>query len=158
MVTQTGQATAARHDEVRLLASGTTDIDDSANTETTAFILLTIAALAGAPINDARLVFDLDLATTGYGVVETAATIQFQIARQVDGTNWKYSDFSPLTALSGTLAATNRSHEIAIGQIAGGETVRIYAVMSADATADMEIPFKLYGASRAKPVMTLVAA
>lgn len=159
MVTQTGRITQPRRMSEAIepwSVSFETDIDDSVQTETTAFLLLTVKATQ--PAMDVVVEFDLDKATTGFGGVETAATITFQVARAVDGTNFKVGNFQPLTALSGTLAATNRNQEVVIGDMVAGEEVRIMCTMSADATADMEIPGRVRGKGKQSPTVTAVAA
>lgn len=136
--------------------TGTTDIDDSVQTENTAwFVLLTIEP--SHPIRDCRVVLDLHKATTGFGAVESTATIQFRVARKVDGTNWRGDQASETTALSGTNAA-GQSIEINVGPVDPTEDARIEALMSADATADMEIPYVVYYEGSVAPTVTAVAA
>lgn len=136
--------------------SGTADIDDSVQTENSAwFTLLTIAPAAGAPIRDCRVFLDMAKATTGFGAVESTATIQFRVARKVDGTNWRGG--TPTTAVSGTNYA-GRLQEIEIGNVDPAEGARIEALMSADATADMEIPYVGYYEGPVAPTVTPVAA
>ena len=60
--------------------SGTTDIDDSAQTETSAFVFLTIAPQTDSPLEDAILDVDLAKATTGLAAVETSITLTFYVA------------------------------------------------------------------------------
>ncbi len=136
--------------------SGTTDIDDSVQTESTPFVLLEIAAPARYDLHDVDIWFDLAKATTGYGAVESTATLQLAVGRKVDGTNWRREAYQE-AALSGTNAA-NRCAKVTIGRIAAGETVRVYAVMSADATSDMEVPYYGYYRGMAAPTLTDVAA
>lgn len=157
MVTQTGRVTQPRRDmsEPQVIR-GTTDIDDSVQTESTAFVLLTIKA--NAALRDVEVVLDLDKDTTGFGAVETAVTIQFQVGRLIDGSNYKLGNFQPLVALSGTLAATNRAQSVIVGDMAAGETVRIYAVTSADVTSDLEIPYECRFRGANNPTITEVAA
>ena len=138
------------------IITGTTDIDDSVQTETTAWPILTIAPAAGAPMADVEVIFDLAKATTGYGAVESSATIQFAVARKIDGTNWRREAYQE-AALSGTLAAL-RAAKITVGSIGVTEQVRIYAVMSADATSDMELPYIIQYKGIAAPTVTDVAA
>lgn len=136
--------------------SGTTDIDDSAQTESTPFVLLTIAAPAAYDLHDVDVMLDLAKATTGLAAVETSVTMQFAVARAVDGTNYRREAYNE-AALSGTNAA-NRMQKLSVGRIAAGETVKIYAVASGDVTADMEIPYRLYYRGLAAPTITEVAA
>lgn len=136
--------------------SGTTDIDDSAQAENTGwFVVLTITPVAGGPIRDCRVFLDMAKATTGFGAVETSATIQFRVARKVDATNWRGG--TPTTAVSGTNYAA-RLQEIEIGNIGVTEEARIEAIMSADATSDMEIPYVGYYEGPIAPTVTAVAA
>lgn len=136
--------------------SGTTDIDDSVQAENTGwFVLLTIAPAAGGPIRDCKVYLDMAKATTGYGAVESTATIQFRVARKVDGTNWRGG--TPTTAVSGTNYA-GRLQEIDIGNVDPTEACRIEALMSADATSDMEIPYVGYYEGPIAPTVTEVAA
>lgn len=136
--------------------TGTTDIDDSAQTETTAWSILTIAADAYSAVDDVEVQIDLAKATTGYATVESTATIQLCVARKVDGTNYRREAYVE-AALSGTNAAA-RMQKIPVGKIAAGETIAIYAVMSADATSDMELPYKVIYRGNVAPTVTAVAA
>lgn len=137
---------------------GESDIDDSAGAENTNWVaLLTIAPAAGAPVFDARVILDLAKATTGFAAVETTATIQFRVARKVDGTNWRGDAGSVTTAISGTDAA-GCSIEIPVGDIGVAEQARIELKMSADATADMEFPDNVVYKAIAAPTITRVAA
>lgn len=136
--------------------SGTTDIDDSVQTETTPWAILTIAAPAGYDLHDVDVIIDLAKATTGFAAVESSATIQLCAARKVDGTNYRREAYVE-AALSGTNAA-NRCQKIPVGRILAGESVQIYAVLSADATSDMELPYQVYYRGLAAPTITEVAA
>jgi hypothetical protein len=135
--------------------TGTTDIDDSAQTETTPWTILTVAAPARGGLHDVEVWIDLAKATTGYAAVESSATIQLAAARQVDGTNWRREAYVE-AALSGTNAA-NRMQKIPVGSIPAGQSVRIMAVMSADATSDMELPYQVIYRGEL-PTVTAVAA
>lgn len=138
------------------VATGTADIDDSVQDESAAwFVLLTIAPGTGDPLKNVKVVLDLAKASTGYAAVESTATIQFRVARKVDGTNWRGN--TATAALSGTNAA-GRSLEIDVGAIGVTEQARIEALMSADATSDMEIPFAIYYEGAGAPTVTPVAA
>ena len=136
--------------------SGTTDIDDSVQTETTAWVILTIAAPANEDLHDVEVEVDLAKATTGFAAVESTATIQLAVARAPDGTNYRREAYQE-AALSGTNAA-NRMAKLTVGRIPANTTVKIYAVMSADATADMELPYRLTYRGLAAPTITEVAA
>jgi hypothetical protein len=135
---------------------GVTDIDDSVQTESTPYNILTITAQDGAPLTDVDVWLDLHKATTGFGAVESTATAQFAVARKVDGTNWRREAYAE-AALSGTNAA-NRCQKLRIGNIAAGESVAIFIAMSADATSDMEIPYEILYKGAQAPTVTPVAA
>lgn len=136
------------------IVTGETGLDDSVQTETTAWDILTIAPATGAPLMNCKVVFDLNKATTGFGAVETTATIAFSIGRKVDGTNWRFSAAS--ATVTGTVAATGRSVEIDVGDVGVTEQCRIYAVMSADATSDMVLPYVVSYRSRSAATITPV--
>jgi hypothetical protein len=136
--------------------TGTTDIDDSSQTESTAFAILTIAPAAGAPLSDVEVFFDLAKATTGFAAVESSATVQFAVARKVDGTNWRREAYVE-AALSGTNAAL-RAAKIPVGTVGVTQQARIEAVFSADVTADMEIPYAINYRGTAAPTVTPIAA
>ena len=136
--------------------TGTTDIDDSVQTESTAFPILTIAPAAGSPLSDCEVWLDLHKATTGFGAVESSVTVQFAVARKVDGTNWRREAYAE-AALSGTNAA-NRMAKLNLGNVTVTEQARIYAVFSGDVTADMEIPFVVAYRGIVAPTVTPVEA
>lgn len=136
--------------------TGTTDIDDSVQTESTAFPILTIAPQTNMPLNDVEVWLDLAKATTGFAAVESTVTVQFAIARKVDGTNWRREAYVE-AALTGTLAA-NRMAKLNLGKVTVTEQARIYAVFSADVTGDMEIPFVVTGIGEAAPTVTPIEA
>ena len=136
--------------------SGTTDIDDSVQDESTGwFVVLTIAPADGGPIRDCKVWLDMAKASTGYAAVESSATISFRVARKVDGTNWRGG--LATTAVSGTNYA-GRLQEIDVGNVNPTESARIEALMSADATSDMEIPYVGYYEGPIAPTVTAVAA
>lgn len=135
--------------------TGTTDIDDSVQTETTPYNLLTIAA-GDYPCADVEVWLDLAKATTGFAAVESTATIQICVARKVDGTNWRREAYVE-AALSGTNAAS-RMQKVSIGTVSPGADAAIFIVLSADATADMEIPYVVSYKGPTAPTVTPVAA
>lgn len=135
--------------------TGTTDVDDSAQTETTDFNILTIAA-GSYPLADVEVWIDLAKATTGFSTVESSATIQFAIARKVDGTNWRREAYNE-AVLSGTNAA-NRMQKINIGSVSPGADVAIFCDFSADATADIELPYVVCYKGPEEPTVTAIAA
>jgi hypothetical protein len=157
MVTKTFQSELDLHRLAQpQVWTGTTDIDDSAQTESTAFPILTIAPADGCPMMDVDVFLDLAKATTGFGAVESTVTVQFAVARKIDGTNWRREAYLE-AALSGTNAA-GRAAKIPVGTVTVTEQVRIYAVFSGDVTSDMEIPYMVVGRTLADPTITPIAA
>jgi len=142
------------------VARGTTDIDDSVQTESTQYNILTIAADADFGAQEVEVWFDLDKATTGLGSVETSATMLFACARAVDGTNYRLGAdaLTATTAISGTNAAAERAAVVRVGDIPAGESVQIFTDMSADASADMELPYAVFYRSRGTLTITPIAA
>jgi len=136
--------------------TGETDIDDSAQTETTPYSIMTIAPQVGSPLLDCVVWIDLAKATTGYAAVESSATITFQVARKVDGTNYRRATITE-AALSGTLAAT-RMMIIPVGYVAYEYPVQIFITMSADATTDIELPYVVGYRGFQAPTLTVPAA
>lgn len=136
--------------------TGETDIDDSAQTESTPYSIMTIAPATDSPILECFVDIDLAKATTGFAAVESSATILFQVARQVDGTNWRRGS-AVEAALSGTNAA-GRSQRINVGPINSGEAAQIFITMSADATSDMELLYEVHYRAKQAPTLTVVAA
>ena len=136
--------------------TGSTDIDDSVQTESTPYAILTIAADAYNGVEDVEVQIDLAKATTGFAAVESSATIQIAVARKVDGTNYRREAYVE-AALSGTNAAA-RMQKIPVGKVAAGETVAIYIVLSADATSDMQLPYKVIYRGNVAPTVTPVVA
>lgn len=120
--------------------SGTAAIVDASQTETTPWTILTITALQ-EPLNDVEVWLDLALATTGFAAVESTATIQFAVARAVDGTNFRREAYQE-AALSGTNAAL-RMARLMVGRVPVAGVARVMAVMSADATADFNLPYQV---------------
>ncbi len=136
--------------------TGTTDIDDSAQTESTAFHVIEIAPQTGCPLRDVTILLDLAKATTGIGAVESTVTFQYALARKVDGTNWRREAYVE-AALSGTNSA-NRAQRLNAGIVSVGSGLRVYLLASGDVTADMEIPFEIQYCGELEPTVTVVAA
>lgn len=136
--------------------TGTTDIDDSVQTESTPFLILTIAPAAGAPLVDVEIVIDLAKATTGFAAVESSVTVQLALARKVDGTNWRREAYVE-AALSGTNAA-GRCQRLQAGTVDPTEQLAVFAVFSGDVTADMELPYTVKYKAPTAPTVTPIAA
>ena len=137
------------------VASGETDIDISAAVYTGYIALLTITPAAGGPLEDAWLDLDLSKAVTGFSIVHTAETIQFQVQRKIDGTNWKPDLNATTAALSGTNAAglAQRFH---FGPVDPTAAVRLVVKLSAE-VGDTEFPYRLQYLGPT-PTITVVAA
>lgn len=146
----------SRGGQLARVITGVTDIDDSAQTESTPFSILEIQPAEDAPLSDVEVVLDLAKATSGFAAVETSVTVQFAVARKVDGTNWRREAYVE-AALSGTNAA-NRQTKINVGHVGVDEGCRIYAVFSGDVTADMEIPYAVSYKGITPPTVTPIAA
>lgn len=138
------------------VVTGVTDIDDSVQTETTAYSILTITPAASNPLLACEVWLDLAKATTGFAAVESSITVTFAIARKVDGTNWRRQVINE-AALSGTLAAS-RMQRIDLGCVTVTEGARIEVTFSSDVTSDMEIPYAVVYRGLAAPTITDVAA
>lgn len=142
---------------VPVVITGTTDIDDSVQTETSAFPILTIAPAAGSPLVACEVWLDLAKATTGFAAVESSITVTIAVARKVDGTNWRRQVINE-AALSGTLAAS-RMQKVDLGAVTVTEGARLEVTFSSDVTSDMEIPYAVvYRTALTAPTITDVAA
>ncbi len=136
--------------------TGTTDIDDSVQTETTAWQVIEIAPQANCPLVGVTILLDLHKATTGIGAVESSITFQYALARKIDGTNWRREAFVE-AALSGT-NSSNRAQRLNAGAVSVDGGLRLYILASSDVTSDMEIPFEIQYFGELEPTVTLVAA
>lgn len=139
------------------IATGEADIDVSEADYTAFQVLVTIVPATGAPLADAEIVFDLAKASTGFGPGHTTETIQFAVARKVDGTNWRTDAEQVTTAITGTNAALASVH-LPIGSVGVTEQVRVMVILSAENAVDVEIPFALAYNAAAAPTVTPVAA
>lgn len=144
-----------------VIATGEADIDIDQADYTNYQNLIDIAPAAGAPLEDAEIVFDLDKAVTGFAAQHAAQTIQFAVARKVDGTNWRIEAGGEAggesTALSGTLSAL-RAIRLKLGHVGITEDVRVYVKLSAENAVDVELPYALSYKALAAPTVTPVAA
>ena len=139
------------------IATGEADIDEDQADYTAFQTLVTIVPVATAPLSSAQIVFDLAKATTGFAAGHAAETLQFAVARKVDGTNWRTDAEQITTAISGTNAAL-RSVTLTIGDVGISEEVRVMVVMSAENSVDIEMPFAFSYRAIAAPTVTPVAA
>jgi len=131
--------------------TGTATISDAAQTETSAFAILTITPPAGVVLNDVEIILDLAKATNGFAAVESTITAQFALSRKIDGTNWRREAYNE-AALSGTNAA-NRAQRLVAGTV-GPQGVRVEAVFSADITADIAVPYVVHFRGSANPTIS----
>ncbi len=135
--------------------TGTADIDISAADYTSPQALLTIAP--ETEVQDCWVTFDLAKTTTGFAAGHAAQTIQFRVARKVDGTNWRTDIQSVTTATSGTNAA-GAAATINVGPIGVTEQARVDVVLSAENGNDVELPYVAYVKAQTAPTFTAVAA
>lgn len=142
------------------VATGEADIDVSAADYTAYVLLLTIEPAAGAPLWGAEVVFDLAKAATGFAAGHAAQTIQFAVARKVDGTNYRIEAGDPRaesTAISGTNSA-GRAIRLDLGSIGVTEDCQVFVKLSAENGVDVELPYALSYHASAAPTVTPVAA
>lgn len=120
--------------------SGSTFIDVSAGVYTSYLPLLTIEPPAGTSMQDVQVVLDLDGGddTDGFAGGYTSETIQFAIARKVQG-KWRIDDNLDTATITGTLSP-DRSQTLNLGIVTPTEDARIYVRLSAEQT-DVEIPY-----------------
>ncbi len=140
--------------------TGTADIDIDQADYTAYQNLVTIAPAAGAPLADVEIIFDLAKAATGFAAGHAAQTIQFAVARKVDGAAYRieqgFGDYESV-AISGTNAAGRATH-LRIGSIGVTEACQIHVKLSAENAVDVELPYVLYYKGIAAPTVTPVAA
>ena len=105
--------------------------------------LLTITPASNFGMINCRVVVDLDKTTSGFATGATSQTITFDVARKVDGTNWRTSQNLETTAISGT-NSTGRAIELNFGDVGPNETVALYAkVSSVSALQNVGLPYVL---------------
>lgn len=160
----TGTALAANESLVDVLsvresAAGEADIDIDAADYTSFQALLTITPNATTPLESTEVFLDLAKATTGFVAGHTTETIQFAVARKIDGTNWR-RDYGGMTTAVAANAAGLQGMKIDIGHVGPDEEVRVEVVLSAENAVDVEIPYIVYYKSNGvnAPTVTPVAA
>ena len=136
---------------------GEADIDIDQADYTAYQNLIEIAPQGGKNLNDLQIVFDLDKTTTGFADGHAAETVQFAVARKVDGTNWRIDDSSGTPPTSGN-NAVERALTLNIGSVGFDESVRVYVKLSAENAVDVEFPYAVYYGGLAAPTITAVAA
>lgn len=114
----------------------------------------TITPASGTALADVQVVIDLAKASTGFAAGHTSETIQFCVARKVDGTNYRNDSELQTVAISGTNAAS-RSVTLNVGTIGVTECVSIRAKVSAEGT-DFDLPVLVYYQGPAAPTIGVV--
>lgn len=96
-------------------------------------------------LEDVRVYLDLDKDTTGFGVVNTTETIQFAVARKVDGTNFRIAvgadGLEETATTTGTIAGGQRAQVLHLGLVDG--PVQVLVRLSAETGGDCRIPFQI---------------
>lgn len=126
-----------------LESTGEADIDIDQADYTTFQNLIHITPNATSPLKNVEVYIDLAKATTGFVATHTTQTIQFAVARKIDGTNWKRDIDSLTTARAANLSGL-QGIKIPVGDIGPDEQARIEVVLSAENAADVEMPFVMY--------------
>lgn len=136
--------------------TGEADVDVSEAVYTDYQALLTITPAAGLPIKGVVVSLDLDKAATGFATLYTTETIQFAIARKVDGSAWRWDSETETTPVAGD-DADGYQVELPVGPVGPTEEVRIYVKLSAENANDIEMPY-LINYEGSEPTVTAVAA
>lgn len=136
--------------------TGTTDVDIGAADYTSATVLLTIEPATGTALHDCKVTFDLDFVTAGFSDTHTTQTITFNVARKIDGTNYRIDQEEATTAITGT-ASNTASVTLDIGNVGPDEDVRVYVTLSAENAADFDLPYVFYYLSPRTATFTDVA-
>jgi len=141
--------------QVMTSSVGTASINSATATYTSWQPIITITPQTGQAMQDVRVVVDLDAATTGVASTLTSQTLQFTIARKVDGTNLRFSNNLATATLSGT-NSSKLSIELPIGLVGPTETVAL-AVKASSMTgvAVMTLPSVVYYRSQSRATVTL---
>lgn len=137
------------------ISTGTAYIDTSAADYTSYQTLITIEPNTKHALQDVKVVIDLDKASTGFASASgyDTETIQFSIARKVDGTNWRTATNKATTALAAD-NADGLSVELDIGLVCPDEDVRVMVKLSAEAAGDVALPYVIYYRSGATATVT----
>jgi hypothetical protein len=138
------------------VVSSSTYIDVSAANYTSYVNCLTIEPADNFVMTDVQIVIDLDAGndTDGFAGGYTSETIQFAVARKIQG-NWRVDDNLETATLAGS-SAGDRSQTLDVGTITPTEDCRIYVKLSAEQT-DVELPFVLIYKSGADATLTTVS-
>lgn len=135
------------------ISTGTAAITTTAANWTGWTALLTIAPQADHAMYDCIVVIDLAKATTGFAATYTSETIQFSVARAVDGTNYRTADNLATTALAGSSAA-GLSVELNLGPIGPTEAAKVMVKLSAEGNSNTSFPYVVYYRAGARATFT----
>ena len=135
--------------------SGTTDIDISAYVYTGLITLLTVTAPPGG-LEECVIDLDVNKATTGIDAVATASdTLNMQLQRKIDGTNYRTVQAASQITLTGT-GTTVSGVQFKTGPLEANESVVVKVMLSAE-RADAEVPYKVTYLGET-PTITAIAA
>lgn len=136
--------------------SGSTYVDVSAATYTSYVTLLTVEPDNNNVLTDCKVVLDLDFgaSTNGFAGGYTTETIQFAVARKIQGL-WRVDDEVETATVVGD-NADSRCVTLDIGMVGPDEDVRVYVKLSAEQT-DICVPYLFMYKSGASATFTDVS-
>lgn len=143
--------------QIARVHSGSSDVDVSAAVYTGYVTLLTIAPESNQALYDAQITLDLDFgdSSNGFAGGYTSETIQFAVARKVQGL-WRIDDELETATVAGSNAG-DRCVTLKIGMVGPEESLRIYVRLSAE-QGDITVPYVLYYRSGGSVTVTEVTA
>lgn len=153
-----GEENVRFHDRQRFLVqTGTTDVDVSASDYTSFVTLLTMEPNDSQVMHDVLVVFDLDKATTGFSdVVSNGITMEFAVARKVDGTNYR-TDIAQVSTAINPANTDGSSFTLDLGTVTPTEDARIMVRVGSEQDGDFELPYAVTYRSGASATFTDVA-
>lgn len=126
------------------ISAGTAFVRTASFTYTSWQSLIVIAPDSANCLDTVRVVIDLDHASNGFVAGYTSQTIQFSVARKVDGTNWRTCNNLATTALAAS-SAGSQSIELAIGNIGPTEQLEVTVKLSSTTgQPDIALPYVIY--------------
>lgn len=136
-------------------STGTAYIDTSAATYTSYQALVTVTNPGSQALEDVRVLVDLDLTSTGFAEASgwDTETITLAVSRKVDGTNWRTDEASDTAALAAD-DADNACLVLNVGTVGPDEDVRIVVKVSAEAAADVALPYVVQYRGGARATIT----
>lgn len=114
---------------------------------------LTITPDGSTGLKRVRVVIDLAKATTGFAAVFAAQTIQFSVARKVDGTNYRTGNNTITTAISGTNSA-GMGIDLDVGDVGPSEVCQIQVKLSAETGTSVQFPYVVYYQAGTRATLT----